>query len=564
MKSAIAVLLLGVVVATQAFRLHPVQHHVPQHVEQDEDCEDSYEQEENHHHQKWNGPIHVPVIDHHGVPTETPEVRHAKAHLLQKLAEAKKHSHYQHEEEDKWSNDGHHYHVEEHHNEHHQPKWTGPVHVPVIKHGVPTETPEVRHAKAHLLEKLAEAKKHSHYHHEEEENKWSNDGHHYHVEEHHNEHHHHQPKWTGPVHVPVIEHGVPTETPEVRHAKAHLLKKFAEAKSHPQYHEEKEHHSHGGWSDNHQYAEEYHHGNHRWTGPIHVPVLDKHGVPTETPEVRHAKAHLLKKFAEAKAHPEYHSHEEEHHSKHHGGWSDNHQYAKQHGWTGPIHVPVLDKHGVPTETPEVRHAKAHLLKKIAEAKAHPEYHNHEEHEEKKHQKWFAPAHQHIEHHQAEHRHAEHHQAEHHQAEHHHEHRWTGPIHVPVLDKHGVPTETPEVRKAKAHLQAKLEEAKHLAGPEDDCDDEEENHYEQAHSSHGSKWTGPVHVPVLKHGVPTETPEVRHARAQHHHKIAEVKSHPTYSDSWREDYQEEAHHAARFVGGHGGHKKTHWKSHKSHY
>ncbi|GAB0089475.1 hypothetical protein DMENIID0001_040190 [Sergentomyia squamirostris] len=441
------------------------------------------------------------------------------------------------------------------HEDQHQKKWNGPIHVPVIENGVPTETPEVRHAKAHLHQKLAEADKHYHHHHEEEENKWSNHGRHYHVEEHHNEYHHHQPKWTGPVHVPVIEHGVPTETPEVRHAKAHLFNKHAEAKSHPDFHhhEEEKHESHYVAPVHHAHAkphhahQEFHHEQHRWTGPVHVPVLE-HGVPTETPEVRHAKAHLLKKHAEAKSHPNFQEfnhhgeeryfHEENHHNQH-----------NQHRWSGPVHVPVLE-HGVPTETPEVRHAKAHLLQKHAEAKSHPNFQEFKHTEE---EQYF-------------------HEENHHNQ--HNQHRWSGPVHVPVIE-HGVPTETPEVRHAKAHLYRKYAEA--VAHPEFNHHEEEEehrhhfsapvqhhhhHHHQVAHheeqNHHGHRWTGPIHVPVIEHGVPTETPEVLKAKAHLHAKLEEAKFH-----AGPEDYEEDNHHAAKFVKASKGHHFAHG-AHKSHY
>uniref|UniRef100_A0A1B0CTA5 Putative cuticular protein 92f n=1 Tax=Lutzomyia longipalpis TaxID=7200 RepID=A0A1B0CTA5_LUTLO len=310
----IAILLLGVAVA-QAHYV-PTKHHGHHHATNELDQGEDYLWDDSHAEapRKWTGPIHVPVIKN-GVPTETPEVRHAKAHLEHKLAEAKSHADYHSEEdcdeEEKKSHHAvaHHAHHVAEHHAHHQQKWTGPVHVPVIEHGVPTETPEVRHAKAAIAHKLAEAKKHSGHH----ENKWQ----HHEEHEHHHYEPHHQQKWTGPVHVPVIEHGVPTETPEVRHAKAAIAHKLAEAKQHPEYesHEEED-----KWA---------HHGNH------------------------HQQQHHVAQWA-APAHHE--------HASHHG----------EHRWTGPVHVPVI-KHGVPTETPEVQHAKALLHAKHAEAKAHPEY-----------------------------------------------------------------------------------------------------------------------------------------------------------------------------------------------
>ncbi|XP_044758197.1 uncharacterized protein LOC123316274 [Coccinella septempunctata] len=62
----------------------------------------------NHEHiQKWHGPEHMPVLDHSGVPIDTPEVQHArKAHLAALAAESEKHKGWQPEqqwqEEQKW------------------------------------------------------------------------------------------------------------------------------------------------------------------------------------------------------------------------------------------------------------------------------------------------------------------------------------------------------------------------------------------------------------------------------------------------------------------------------
>ncbi|XP_055706062.1 histidine-rich glycoprotein-like [Phlebotomus papatasi] len=297
MKCIVGVLLLGAVIGIQSHYL-PSRHH-NHHAFSDLDQGEDYLWDDSHAEEprKWTGPIHVPVIKD-GVPTETPEVRHAKAHLLHKLAEAKSHPAYQSKEDyadqaEKWTNN-------HQHTEHHQSRWTGPTHVPVIEHGVPTETPEVRHAKAYLEKKFSESKKHSGYqvhedkwqHHEED--KWSKHG------------SHHQTRWTGPIHVPVIEHGVPTETPEVRHAKAQLHKKIAEAKSHPDFHHEDRdvYHQQAVQSWHEEPHHDSHHGEHRWTGPVHVPVIEN-GVPTETPEVKHAKAHLHAKHAEARLHPHF-------------------------------------------------------------------------------------------------------------------------------------------------------------------------------------------------------------------------------------------------------------------
>ncbi|XP_055622334.1 cuticle protein 6-like [Toxorhynchites rutilus septentrionalis] len=91
----------------------------------------------------WNGPIHIPVIEK-GVPVETPEVKHAKAAHAAAHAKVANHAIYVPTAVDE-----------------HQAKsvgaWYGPQHVPVIKNGVPIETPEVQHVKAAILSALATA-----------------------------------------------------------------------------------------------------------------------------------------------------------------------------------------------------------------------------------------------------------------------------------------------------------------------------------------------------------------------------------------------------------------------
>ncbi|KAK9887751.1 hypothetical protein WA026_000065 [Henosepilachna vigintioctopunctata] len=47
----------------------------------------------DYHEKKWNGPIHIPVLDHNGVPVEPHEVQHARQeHLSALAAESSKHA----------------------------------------------------------------------------------------------------------------------------------------------------------------------------------------------------------------------------------------------------------------------------------------------------------------------------------------------------------------------------------------------------------------------------------------------------------------------------------------
>ncbi|XP_055645271.1 pupal cuticle protein-like [Toxorhynchites rutilus septentrionalis] len=127
-----------------------------------------------HAHNSWHGPVHIPVI-HKGVPLETPEVQHAKAAHVAAYAETLKH-HASSSSQGAWQEPHHHHHAhhsarvnhdhELHHahNPHPQPYgsgWHGPQHIPVIKNGVPVDTPEVREAKAAHLDALVSAFAHS-------------------------------------------------------------------------------------------------------------------------------------------------------------------------------------------------------------------------------------------------------------------------------------------------------------------------------------------------------------------------------------------------------------------
>jgi hypothetical protein len=175
------------------------------------------------------------------------------------------------------------------------PVYSGPFHVPVIKDGVPLETPEVQHAKAKHFAALAEAQAQPGY------------GQHYDEPEQYNNHHHqevapyhHEKKYSGPIHIPIIKDGVPLETPEVQHAKAKHFAAFHDAPYHhaPVHHAPAPHH-HEAPYHHHQEAAPYHHEK-PYSGPIHVPVI-KDGVPVETPEVQHAKHAHYAALAEAHA-----------------------------------------------------------------------------------------------------------------------------------------------------------------------------------------------------------------------------------------------------------------------
>ncbi|XP_055616779.1 cuticle protein 2-like [Toxorhynchites rutilus septentrionalis] len=97
-------------------------------------------------------------------------------------------------------------------------------------------------------------------------------------------------------------------------------------------------------------------------------------------------------------------------------------------------------------------------------------------------------------------------------------KWHGPLHVPVIEK-GVPVEPPAVQHAKAaHAAAHAKLQAYGPGPG----------YGPAHDQHSGPaygaWHGPQHIPVIKNGVPVETPEVQHAKAAHFNAVASAGAH----------------------------------------
>ncbi|XP_052863997.1 pupal cuticle protein [Anopheles cruzii] len=171
----------------------------------------------------WAGYGHVPAI-HNGVPIDTPEVQHAKAEHAAAHAKALgygaasgpvadtpevSHAKAAHAAAHAAARANHHHavpvaHTATHHHAYAAPHAAHyPQHVPVIKNGVPVETPEVQHAKAaHFaahakLQGYAPAHAHSAAYY--------------------------------PQHIPVIHNGVPVETPEVQHAKSAHFAALAEA-----------------------------------------------------------------------------------------------------------------------------------------------------------------------------------------------------------------------------------------------------------------------------------------------------------------------------------------------
>lgn len=149
----------------------------------------------------------------HGVPVDTPEVQHEKALHFAAVQKAL-HGH---------SGHANHYYQPQHQ------AWGAP-------HPV-QDTPEVAHAKqAHFAAHAAARSGHSYqpesYQHDDGQyNHQADEGQYIHQDEGHYNNYHHEPKYSGPLHYPVIKNGVPVEPAEVQHARASHLQKVAEAGS---------------------------------------------------------------------------------------------------------------------------------------------------------------------------------------------------------------------------------------------------------------------------------------------------------------------------------------------
>lgn len=232
--------------------------------------------------------------------------------------------------------------------------WYGSQHVPAIANGVPEETPEVRHAKAAHAAAHARIRKQGRAQiqttpsyddwrgFEEDHVLNQDDSRLEYADE-------LQGAWRGPQHVPVIENGVPLETPEVQearaaheaaHAAAHaLLERYAAAR--------------GQQEQNDAVIDVPETRNSVWQEPRAAPV--RLGIPLETPEVRQAKAaHLAAHVGLNKGNPPARV------------TRNSSTPSSNSGWRGAQHVPVI-KDGVPLDTPEVQLAKAAHLNALASA-----------------------------------------------------------------------------------------------------------------------------------------------------------------------------------------------------
>lgn len=354
-----------------------------------------------------------------------------------------------------------------------EPKWTGPLHLPVIgPSGVPLDTPEVAAGKAANARAHAEITARN----GDIEIVQSPLENSVVVEA--------TPKWTGPQHIPVIgPNGVPLDTPEVAAGKAANARAHAEVEARnidvavatpiaariatpiitpiP-----------APLTAAVAVAVEP-----KWIGPQHLPVIGTNGVPLDTPEVAAGKA------ANAAAHAE--------------------AYARNGGITiasiAPVAAPIISTrilstpltfaryashalpiiaaNGVPLDTPEVAiaraaHLQAHLgarLRNVALPWAHLRK-----------RRGIA----------------------------------LYPEHIPVIGQNGVPLETPEVIAAKANHAAIFAETAardiNLAPWDTHLVSAPWNSVVPAPVAAPitSRWIGPVHIPVIgPNGVPIDTPEV---------------------------------------------------------
>lgn len=193
----------------------------------------------------------------------------------------------------------------------------------------------------------------------------------------------------------------PVDTPEVQHEKqihfaAHQRALAGQPANPILYHPQlaaPAHHAPAHYAPAPKY--DWHHN------PAPAPV---NGVPQDTAEVAHAKAHHFALYSQAKAHaaPAGHYYEEPHHyapepahhaPAHHG---PAHHAPAYKPYTGPIHIPHITHDGVPEETPEVKAEKSKhfaLVSAAAASAAHSNPHDdgsyREQHEQPK---YAAPAH----------------------------------------------------------------------------------------------------------------------------------------------------------------------------
>ncbi|XP_017786977.1 PREDICTED: pupal cuticle protein-like [Nicrophorus vespilloides] len=238
-----------------------------------------------------------------------------------------------------------------------------------------------------------------------------------------------------------------------------------------------------------------------------------------------------------------------------------HGYGGQQavGYSGPQHFPVI-QNGVPVETEEVQHAKANHYAALAQEQSHPAYQHGPQFQENYEQgpaaghgapsysagpahsfsngQHFAPAPQSYA--PAPQSYAPAPQSYSPAPQSYAPVQSFGPSHggfapqgkvavapayetthvIPSIGQDGKPLDTPEVQAAKAHHFAAVSEAlarapKVQPGPQGHQGPAHYRYRRGIYSHIPLAYAGPHHIPVLSHkGVPVDTVEVQHARAQH--------------------------------------------------
>lgn len=261
-----------------------------------------------------------------------------------------------------------------------------------------------------------------------------------------------QQPYYGPQHIPVIQNGVPVETPEVQKARAAHLAAFGGAPP-------SQYNAPGPYNAPAQYNPGQYNAPSqpvRYTPPAYqtsheAPKIGANGVPLDTPEVNAAKAshfaaygqtHAALGQALAQSQPGAHGGQYGHYRRKrslYGGAYAGHYAAY------PQHIPAIGPNGVPLDTPEVQHAKAAHFAAVAEATAragaaggHYDDGSYDgRYDDGSYDGRYDGAYDGR-----------------YDGAYGHGGPWTGPIHIPVIDANGVPVEPPAVQHARAaHLAA---------------------------------------------------------------------------------------------------------------
>lgn len=259
---------------------------------------------------------HIPLIDHNGVPVDTPEVQQAKAlHFAAHAAASYGQPHVHYGGHANVGADG-------------RPLDTPEVQLAKAAHFIaynqaayrnsnpylaaasaPIETPEVQIAKAAHFEAHAEAKARASHYRKRRGLAYNN--------------------YAG-------NYGAPVDAPDVQLAKAAHLAAHAAATARAHAAPSTSYHgpANSGYNQGYNGYQSY-----------HVPVIGPNGVPQDTPEVQAAKADHFAAVSKAGGS---------------GGHADYSGYSGHSGYSGPYALPYFNN-GAPQDTPEVQAAKQQHL-----------------------------------------------------------------------------------------------------------------------------------------------------------------------------------------------------------